>query len=63
MREVLSSRGTPYQYYELHTQDDLDAFAAKTNMLGLPVLVIDGDPLLAKDIQKVEQMLRNLRNE
>lgn len=50
MREVLSKRDIPYHYNELRTADEYDAFVAKTHMLGLPVLVIDGNPMLCKDI-------------
>lgn len=60
MREVLSKRDIPYHYNELRTADEYDAFVAKTHMLGLPVLVIDGNPILCKNIKRVESILRKL---
>lgn len=49
--------GVSFNYYELQTEDEVVEFTKKTGMLGLPVLVIEGTPLLAKDMRRIKHIL------
>lgn len=57
VREFLSAKGLEYEYHEVVTKEDLTRFINETGMMGLPVLTIDGRPVMIGNVYDLKAAL------